>query len=160
MSTFVSSEALGFTNLSTGLPSGLLLTEQSSKADFLICTAEQRFAVCLEPASGFQAFELVGVNDAWRGCFVSGVQVQAGLTSGFTRFGRDIRPGDLVISKAWISVATRPIQMGHLPRLIKWKNAADLGPGALQGGFSRWRVVRIENQSVDVLKEINSDGKS
>src|SRR4051812_36339863 len=98
--TFVNSEALGFTNLSEELPNGLLRTAQSTQADFLICGTDQRFAVCLEAESGFMAFELDAINDAWRGCFVTGVQLQADISSAFTTAERDVRPGDLVFTDA------------------------------------------------------------
>ncbi|GAA4725092.1 hypothetical protein H9L13_00030 [Sphingomonas lutea] len=157
MTTFLNAEGLGFTNLSADLPCGLFLTRQYENAAFLICTASQKFAVCLEKSSGFNAVELEATNEAWRGCFVSNVEVQADLSTAFTSAQQDIAAGDLVINKDGVFVASRPVRIGQGPHLVRWTDAPTLGSGTITGAFNRWRVIRRENDNLQILKEVDSE---
>lgn len=155
--TYIDAGVVGFTRLSSDLPNGLLMTEQFQKADFLVCTNSGSFAVCLEPVSGYNAFKLDEINDAWRGCFVTGVQLQTDLSSAFNTNQKSIRAGDLVIIAGSIFIASRSDRVGYEPNLVKWADGLALGSGSIDGGFSRWRVVLSERNSVRALKEIDSE---
>ena len=61
-----------------------------------MCNRFEKFAVCLESSNDFRAFGLDGVNDAWIGCLIKNVELQADIESRFTEYERSIRPGDLV----------------------------------------------------------------
>lgn len=148
--------ATGATYLSDQLTRGLLLGQREGLSDFLICdNSHGKFAIGLDGHARFRVIELSGVNNAWRGCFIDGVDLVVDQASWFTTHARDPRPGDVVLcrSKVWIAVEA---PLGSSYHLVEWAPALSLGQGEITGGFSNWRLVKGPEVKRVELRSITS----
>lgn len=143
----------GLTHLSDQLPRGILLGKQEGMlSDFLVFdTPTGKVAVALDnpgamlggaPLGPFVYVNLRSVISSWRGSFVPDVRLEVDPRSWFTSFVRHPRPGEVAVQGAKVFVTARHQQpFGPRFQLLEWGGAANLGHGAIDGGFSRWQIV-------------------
>jgi hypothetical protein len=155
---FVDPALAAITSLSPQLPSGLLLGTNEGKPDFLVCAAGGVVvAVGLTAHVRFKFIDVTTTRQSFRGCFLSDVEIQVDPTSYFTTFSRYPVPGDIVIDNAKVYVAALSADPYANAVNIEWDGALNVGAGAIEGGFSRWRIIQRQRLADEVFRDVDSE---
>jgi hypothetical protein len=155
---FVDPSVTAICALAPNLPSGLLLGRNEQLPDFLVSAAATGVvAVGLNGRLKFKFIDVTKPSQAFRGCLISDVAIEVDTTSYFTIYSRYPRPGEIVIDDAKVAIAAVSADPFANAVHVEWSGAINVSSAAMQGGFSRWRVIQRQKLCDVTLLEIDVD---